>query len=188
MKLLKSNSQNEVVKYPYSFSELRGDYPNVSFPQPLSQEALTPFNCFIVTETKPRADYDHTLFDSVSDVSLVDSVWTVVWSLVAVTEEETTRRVEEDLKRLNYAGFWKDYVRSTSYGALKAAASTDLAANVLATELISIFSDAKVGNLDIEVMTIGISDTLTSLQSIDPALVVETETLLAAYGLDVFIS
>ena len=188
MKLLKSNSQNEVVKYPYSFSELRGEYPNVSFPQPFSQEALTPFNCFIVTETKPPTDYDYTLFDPVSDVSLVDGVWTVVWSLVAVTEEETARRVEKGLKKLNYAGFWKVFVRSTSYGALKAAASTDLAANVLATELISIFSDAKVGNLDAEVMTVGISETLTALQSIDPALAIETETLLAAYGLDVFAS
>ena len=63
-----------------------------------------------------------------------------------------------------------------------------MAANVLATELISVFSDAKTGNLDQEAMQVGIDEALAALQGIDPVLVTETEGLLTTYGLDVYLS
>lgn len=188
MKLIKTNENSELLEYPYSISSLKKDHPTVSFPSPLTQDDLTAFDCFIVTETKPSIQYDSTLYDLESVASLINGTWVEQWSLVAVTEEETAQRVSRQLKRLDYRGFWKEFTRSASYAALKTAASTDLASNVLATELISVFADAKANNLDEEAMALGVNEALAALEASSPALATETETLLASYGLDVFIS
>lgn len=181
MKLLKSNSKNELVQYPYSLGELRREHPNVSFPLPLKAEDLASFDCFIVTETKPSVVYDKTAYDLISSASLIDGAWSEQWSLSEVEEEEKIERQKARLINLNYKGFWKDFTRTASYAALKTAASSDLSANVLATELISVFSDAKTGNLDAEAMQVGIEETLSALRSISQTLATETEELLASY-------
>ena len=188
MKLIKTDEDNQLLEYPYSVSSLKKDHPTVSFPSPLTQDDLTAFNCFIVTETKPSIEYDSTAYDLESVASLINGAWVEQWSLVAVTEEETVRRVYKQLTKLDYRGFWKEFTRSASYAALKTAASTDLTSNVLATELISVFADAKAGNLDEEAMALGVNEALAALEANSSALVTETETLLTSYGLDVFIS
>lgn len=106
---------------------------------------------------------------------------------VPLSVEEVAEQEEFDKTRLDYKGFWRAFTRSSSYAALKNAAKVDLAANVLATELISVFSDAKTGNLDQESMQAGVGEALVALQTIDPALATETEGLLADHGLDVYI-
>lgn len=184
MKLVKSNSKNELVQYPYSLGELRKEHPNVSFPLPLKAEDLASFNCFIVTEARPSVVYDKTAYDLVSSASLINGAWSEQWSLSEVDEEEKAERKKAELRNLDYKGFWRDFTRTASYAALKTAASSDLSANVLATELISVFSDAKAGNLDAEAMRTGIDETLSTLKSIDKNLATETEKLLASYGID----
>ena len=188
MKLIKTDEDNQLLEYPYSVSSLKKDHPTVSFPSSLTQDDLTAFNCFIVTETKPSIEYDSTAYDLESVASLINGAWVEQWSLVAVTEEETVRRVYKQLRKLDYRGFWKEFTRSASYAALKTAASTDLTSNVLATELISVFADAKANNLDEEAMALGVNEALAALEASSSALATETETLLTSYGLDVFIS
>lgn len=188
MKLIKTDGNNQLLEYPYSVSSLKKDHPTVSFPSPLTQNDLTAFDCFIVTEAKPSIEYDSTAYDLESVASLINGAWVEQWSLVAVTEEETVRRAYKQLRKLDYRGFWKEFTRSASYAALKTAASTDLTSNVLATELISVFADAKAGNLDDEAMALGINEALAALEASSSALATETETLLTSYGLDVFIS
>ncbi len=181
MKLLKSNSENEVVKYPYSLGELRKEYPNVSFPNPLTKEALAAYNCFIVTEKKPPTDYNKVTKNITSSIHLVKGKWIQRWTIADATPENIALRTEEQLRRLDYKGFWKAFTRTAAYTALKTAASTDLSANVLATELISVFADAKAGNLDAEAMQAGVNETLVSLRSINETLATETEELLTFY-------
>lgn len=197
MKLVKTNADNELLQYPFSVIELRKKYPSVSFPAPLTQGDLEAvgydgdekvFNYYIVTETKPPVNGSKLTHDQVPSVELQGEEWVEVWSLVAVSEEEAAIRAEAHLHRLDYRGFWKAFARSNSYGALKSAAAVDLSANVLATELISVFSDAKGGNVDTEAMQVGISEAVTALEAIDPALKVETEVLLAEYGLNVYLA
>lgn len=188
MKLVKTNESNELLQYPFSLAELRKEFPSVSFPSVPTSEDLAPFNCFIVRETAPPANLSKLTHDLVPHVTFSNEEWVETWSLEPVSEEEASRRNEAHVKGLDYKGFWKAFIRSNSYSALKAAAGVDLAANVLATELISVFSDAKTGNLDQEAMQIGINEALTALQGIDPALVTETEGLLTAYDLDVYLS
>ena len=187
MKLVKTDGSNQLLEYPYSVSSLKKDHPTVSFPSPLTQNDLIAFDCFIVTEVRPSVEYDSTAYDLESVASLVNGAWVEQWSLVAVTEEETVQRAYKRLRQLDYRGFWKEFTRSASYAALKTAASSDLVSNVLATELISVFSDAKAGNLDTEAMGIGINEALAALGASSSVLATETEDLLADYGLDVFI-
>jgi hypothetical protein len=188
MKLVKTNENNELLQYPFSLAELRKEFPSVSFPSAPTSEDLAPFDCFIVREAPPPASLSKLTHDLVAHVIFSNEEWVESWNLEPVSEEEAARRAEVHVKGLDYKGFWKAFIRSNSYSALKAAAGVDLAANVLATELISVFSDAKTGNLDQEAMQAGVSEALAALQGIDPALVTETEELLTAHGLDVYLS
>lgn len=65
---------------------------------------------------------------------------------------------KEAARKLNYKGFWKQLVRSTAYGVLKTAAKASLEANVMATELISVMSDAKANDLDYEVLQVSLNE------------------------------
>lgn len=188
MKLAKIGPENQVLSFPCSIQEVRRDFPNVSFPLPITQESLAGFGYVIVKESKRPLSYDKTHYDLVSSVQLIGEEWTELWSIESVSEEEVERRVEQKLYSLDYKGFWRALTRSAPYGALKSAASVDLGANMLATELISVFSDAKVGNLDPESMQVGIVEALGSLESIDPALKAEAEALMVEYGLDIYLT
>ena len=188
MKLIKTNENNEPLQYPFSLAELRREFPSVSFPSVPTSEDLEPFNCFIVKETVPFNNASEFTHDLVSNAVFVNEEWIETWSLEPVLEEEAARRVDVYVKGLDYKGFWKAFVRSDSYTNLKTAASTDLASNVLATELISIFSDAKTGNLDVESMQVGINASLAKLETIDPVLKRDTEELLRSYKMDYYLS
>ena len=188
MKLAKISQENEVLTFPCSILHLRKEFPTTSFPSPLTQEDLVSTGYVIVKETKPDVNYDETLYDLVSNAEFINDEWIEMWYTEAVSAEETTRRVEEKYLTMDYRGFWKAFVRSNSYAALKAAAASDLSANVLATELISVFSDAKSNNLDIESMQVGIGEALAALSAVDPALEAETEALLTAHGMDAYLA
>ncbi len=187
MKLVKyipeTDAEAELIEYPYSLAQLKKENPRVSFPSIITQEVLTSFNCFIIKESKPSVVYDETAYDLVSGVGLINDEWTEQWSLREVDEEEKAVRIEYKLLKLDYRGFWKAFTRTSSYMALRAAASTDLTVNVLATELISVFADAKAGNLDAEAMRTGIDETLSVLKSIDKNLAADAEKLLTSYGI-----
>ena len=181
--IAKTDSESELIEYPYTVAQLKKENPRVSFPSLITQEVLTSFNCFIVKEARPSVVYDETAYDLVSGVSLIDETWIEKWSLHEVDEEEKAVRIEYKLLKLDYRGFWKAFTRTSSYMALRAAASTDLTVNVLATELISVFADAKAGNLDAEAMRTGIDETLFVLKSIDKNLAADAEKLLTSYDI-----
>ena len=187
MKLAKVNEANELQQYPCSLYQVRQEFPNVSFPSEITQETLTPYGYVIVKEAKNSVSYDETRYDLTFSAQSFEGEWFETWDRVAVSAEETEKRVAEKLVNVDYKGFWKAFVRSNSYSSLKAAAGTDLSTNVLATELISIFSDAKAKNVDVESMQAGVSATLSALETIDPALKTETEGLLTSHGLDYYL-
>ena len=187
MKLAKVNDQNQVSEYPLSVAEVARALPNVSFPSPITQECLTPFGYVIVKENKPPKGNDPNLFDLASNAQYINEEWIEMWSRSAVSEEETAARVQSSLPSLNYRAFWRAFTRSNSYAALKTAASSDLAKNVLATELISVFSDAKTGNLDVEAMQAGVAEALTALEAVDSALKEETVALLQSHKMDYYL-
>jgi hypothetical protein len=86
MKLVKTNESNELLQYPFSLAELRREFPSVSFPYPPTAEDLAPFNCFLVTETKPPFNGTKLTHELVPSVVFVDGSWIEGWSLEAVSE------------------------------------------------------------------------------------------------------
>lgn len=81
----------------------------------------------------------------------------VIWSsedlqyqIVPLTQEELnaleSQELQDKINSISYIGFWNSLIQSPIYNKLRLAAAQDLSANTFCTELISLFSDAKSGN------------------------------------------
>jgi hypothetical protein len=83
---------NDVVeKYPYSIGQLRKDNSNVSFPKEPSAETLAAFNTFEVVRT-PQPEVDHTQNVGEGVPQKINGVWTQVWNVSTLGEEELAGR------------------------------------------------------------------------------------------------
>ena len=67
------------------------------------------------------------------------------WNSSTRAYDATELEDEDKLLRVNYNEFWRDLLDTGAYTAMKTAASTTLAANVLYTEFITLIQDAKSG-------------------------------------------
>ena len=160
-------------------------HKNVSFPQELQSDTVEPFGYVIVQPTEKPQQTEYTKV-SLGEPELVDGVWKETWVVkdrFSTPEELQNYEEKKVLKRMmsaNYKQFWKSLIRSNVYSVLKENAKVDLAANVLATELISIFSDAKLGEVDVEALQTGIWETFAILT---PELAEELRTLMDGNGM-----
>ena len=163
-------------------------FPNVSFRRGVvpDSEFLDENNAVVVdTAWMPPIDQTTQRFEE-TDPYINENGDVVVWSAVTLNAGELQQKAEEPYYAADYEQFWQELVRSQVYTTLRDAAKVDLAANVLATELISIFSDAKNGKLDIEVMQTGIWEVVGALNAIDPALVTALSAMMSTHGLQVY--
>jgi hypothetical protein len=91
---------NDVVeKYPYSIGELRKDNPNVSFPKNPKPQEIAPFNAFeVVRTTQPEVDHTQNVGEGVPQK--INGVWTQVWNVSNLGEEELAERTEGRAKQV----------------------------------------------------------------------------------------
>ena len=163
-------------------------FPNVSFRRGVVPNAdfLAENNAVVVdTAWMPAIDETTQRFAQ-GDPYINENGDVVVWTAVTMSASELQQKAAEPYYAADYEQFWQELVRSQVYTTLRDAAKVDLAANVLATELISIFSDAKNDKLDIEVMQTGIWEVVGALNAIDPALVTALSAMMNTYGLQVY--
>ena len=148
--------------------EFRTLYKNVSFPLKLLPDTVEPFGYVIAQETEKPEQTEYTKV-SPGQPELIDGVWYTTWVVKDRfnTPEELQsyeeKKVRNRMLSANYKNFWKSLIRSNVYATLKESAKVDLAANVLATELISLLGDAKLGEVDIEALQTGIWETFAVL-------------------------
>lgn len=97
---------------------------------------------FVGPTTKPEIDAN------TQKIEWVDRQY----QISQLTGEELVQRVEgkeedniQKLENINYNRFWELIITSSVYKKLRNAASQSLAANILYTELITLFCDAKAG-------------------------------------------
>ena len=187
---LRNQETGEIIS-DIAFRQL---YPNTSFPKVITESTYHGFGYDVVLNgAQPVAtEYQQVRRDG---VELIEGQWFTKFILVDrfVDDEESTAaekiasyeqgKVLASMQSADYVGFWQALIRSTVYSTLKENAKLDLAANVLATELISLLGDAKTGHLDHEALQQGIWETVAVLT---PELVTELEGLMATYGLDVY--
>ena len=113
-------------------------------------------------------------------VDELDEEGQVVKTAAEVQAEYQLAQAYLAMKNADYVGFWATLIRSDVYAAIKFNAKTDLAANVLATELIALLGDAKAGNVDVEALQQGIWEcaaTLTTELSADLRIMMDNHGL-----------
>ena len=99
-----------VVKYPYSFTDLQSDYPNVSFPASLTNAMLAPFNAVIVVVTgKPAYNVlTHKVEEPATPVFSYDrNQWEQSWNIVPLTSNDVPESITavQGLLALDAAGY-----------------------------------------------------------------------------------
>ena len=150
--------------------EFRILYKNVSFPQELLQDTVEPFGYVIAQTTEKPEQTEYTMVTP-GQPELIDGVWYGTW--VVKDRFDTPEKLQNYEKKkirkrmlcADYKQFWKSLIRSNTYTTLKENAKVDLTANVLATELISLLGDAKMGEVDIEALQAGIWEVFSALPS-----------------------
>lgn len=96
---VKSDDKDNVIKYPYSFGNLRMDFPNVSFPAEVNDESINQFYVYRVQPTA-RPSYDDTVNTLVDSVELVNETWVQKWIVENITEEVAIFNVRRKRDRL----------------------------------------------------------------------------------------
>lgn len=79
-------------------------------------------------------------------------------------QEIEARRMAKVRAAANYRGFWQALLGSSVYQTLRMAAAADLGANMLVTELIAAFADAKLGEPNEQVINAAMEELLASMQ------------------------
>lgn len=115
----------QVEKYPYSFSELRRDNPQVSFPKNPTDELLASFNVIRVQPTEHPA-YD-PMMQRIEGTQPVfsDGQWVQAWNVVPLTADEIAQQqralqesiVAQTQQRLD------DFARTRGYDGILSAAT-----------------------------------------------------------------
>jgi len=78
------------------------------------------------------------------------------YKIIPLTEEEIIEKIsdreakerKQKLKNIDFNIFWEKFINSLIYKKLRIASSQSLTANILCTELIAIFGDAKAGKIN----------------------------------------
>lgn len=77
--------------YPFTLLDLRRAYPNVSFPEGLSDGEVAEFNCFRVNETEPPTAPSGKKVVQI-DPTQIDGQWFVAWAIEDYTQEEISQQ------------------------------------------------------------------------------------------------
>jgi hypothetical protein len=82
----------ENINYPYSVTQLRESYPNVSLPAELSDEALVEWDMHVVIPTPIPSDYTKNITEGIP--TLIDGAYHQTWNQADASDSEITYRIE----------------------------------------------------------------------------------------------
>jgi Iap family predicted aminopeptidase len=82
-------TNGSVDTYPYSIGQLRRDNPNTSFPKKIPEAIMAAYGMYPITiADEPTYDSSTHKIQQAETPTLVDGVWTITSSAVALTAEE----------------------------------------------------------------------------------------------------
>jgi hypothetical protein len=90
---------NNETYYPYTISELRNSYPNVSLPENISDETLINWDMHVVTPTPMPTDYTKNITEGTP--TLIDGIYYKSWVQTDASEAEINYRIQskwEDIR------------------------------------------------------------------------------------------
>ena len=83
---------DEIINYPYSISQLRNAYPNVSLPAELTNSVLIDWDMYVVTPTPMPNDYTKNITEGTP--VLTDGVYYQNWIQTDASQSEIDYRLE----------------------------------------------------------------------------------------------
>ena len=83
---------DEIINYPYSISQLRNAYPNVSLPAELTNSVLIEWDMYVVTPTPMPNDYTKNITEGTP--VLTDGVYYQSWNQTDASQSEIDYRLE----------------------------------------------------------------------------------------------
>jgi hypothetical protein len=131
----------KVLKFPYSFDQLKEDNPTVSFPAEPPEDLLNEWGMVRVKPTSPAVDFLTEVAEPKTP-AFVNGELCEQWVVRAATAEELQRRFEE---AANYKGFYNSLIASSVYQVIRSKAASSLPLTVSCTEFMAAFADAKIG-------------------------------------------
>lgn len=84
-----------VVTYPYGPSDLRRDYPNTSFPSPMTDGELAGFDVYPVETQNPPSFNQITENCTRINPTFDGQQWVETWSVTPATSEQIAQRTDE---------------------------------------------------------------------------------------------
>jgi predicted nucleic acid-binding protein len=141
MYYVKLNGDGSIQKYPYRVNELKKENPNVSFPDPLTEDILAAYQVFPVD----NVDQSHNSLTekiAAADPVLVNGRWRQQWQVLPLSQEERNQKSRE---LADYFLFWDGLLVSSVYQTIRAQAITTPAVLVACTEFVAAIGDAKNG-------------------------------------------
>jgi len=95
-----TDGDDNVVRYPYTLTDLKFDNPGISFPETITDEVAANLNCFpVVPGTQPVIADTYTVNYEASVVKQGDQ-WVQQWVSTAATPEEIEERTDDKATEL----------------------------------------------------------------------------------------
>jgi hypothetical protein len=89
----------KVATYPYLIAALRREYPNVSFPSPLTEEVLADFDVFLVQPTPQPAFRWYQRIEETTPKK-INGEWVQQWQVINVGTDDRNALVLREWQRL----------------------------------------------------------------------------------------
>ena len=90
---------NQPYKFPYTFTDLRKDNPNTSFPKNPSASVFADYGIHSVAKTA-APECDSRTHRLQQNVELIDGVWTQTWQLHEIEETEASSNIRAKRNQL----------------------------------------------------------------------------------------
>lgn len=85
---------NQILKFPYTWQDLRDDNPETLFPSEFSEKIMIDYGCVkIALTTKPEENHLQSAVQKTPE--LINGVWTQIWETIAASENQIQERTEE---------------------------------------------------------------------------------------------
>lgn len=99
---------NSVSKFPYNIGDLKKENPNISFPNPITEDALAPFGVYPVTSTAVPT-FDSKTHRVRQSVEFIDGTWTQTWQLQELPEEQASTNIRAERNRRLINSDWTQF-------------------------------------------------------------------------------
>lgn len=106
MLLVKTDEENNVLKYPYTLRELIRDFPRTSFPEVVTEDSLEGKNVFIVEKSQKPSVNTYAKYVEDQAVLQENGTWLQEWSILNLAQGQAEKNVRDARNNLLSNSDW----------------------------------------------------------------------------------